>query len=75
MADEVRWIDLNLIGLPARGRQHNPDRVAELAQDMAKNGQLQGIVVTPKGNGFEVVAGRGRYLAAKQLNWKSSSAW
>ena len=49
MADEMRWIDIGQIDLPARGRQHNPDRIAELAEDMAKNGQLQDIVVTPKG--------------------------
>jgi len=71
MPDEIRWIELNLIDLPARGRQHDPERVAELARDMAKNGQLQDIIVAPKEGGrFEVVAGRGRYLAAQQLKWE-----
>jgi len=75
MADEIRWIELNLIDIPARGRGHDPDKVTELAQDMARNGQLQDIVVTPGGDGrFEVVAGRGRYLAAKQLNWEKVQA-
>jgi len=70
MVNEIRWIDLSLIDLPERGRQHDPQRIAELAGDMAKNGQLQDIVVAPKtDNRFEVVAGRGRYLAAQQLKW------
>ena len=70
MADEIRWLDISQIDLPTRGRQHNPDRIAELAGDMAKNGQLQDIIVMPKGDGrFDVVAGRGRYLAAKRLKW------
>jgi len=74
VSDEIKWIELNLIDMPARGRAHNPGRVAELARDMAKNGQLQDIVVTPKDGRFEVVAGRGRYLAAKQLNWDKVQA-
>lgn len=73
MTDEICWIDLQLIDLPARGRQHDPVKIAELARDMSKNGQLQDIIVTPKAEGrFELVAGRGRFLAAQMLKWEKA---
>src|SRR5262245_40291322 len=68
-AQETMWIEINLIDLPSSSRQHDQDRINTLAQDMAKNGQLQEIVVTPKGDRYEVVAGVGRLAAAKELQW------
>ncbi|MCB4791935.1 MAG: ParB/RepB/Spo0J family partition protein [Elusimicrobia bacterium] len=61
------------------GRYHDAGKVAELAQDMKTIGQLQDIVVCKKDPPshkategqvrYELIAGQGRLLAAKQLNW------
>ena len=70
MVTEYRWIDLSLIDLPAQVRRHSPEKVAELAQDMSRNGQLQDIIITPKSDGrYEIVAGNSRRMAAIELKW------
>jgi ParB/RepB/Spo0J family partition protein len=69
-ASDTRWIDISLIDIPTLARRHDPDRVASLADDMTINGQLQEIVVVPKGERFEVAAGVGRTAAARKLAWE-----
>jgi ParB/RepB/Spo0J family partition protein len=68
-APTTRWIDLSLIDIPKNARPHRPEDLESLAQDMAKEGQLQEIVVVAQGDRFEVVAGVGRTLAAQNLKW------
>jgi ParB family chromosome partitioning protein len=49
--------------------------IDELAENMKKIGLQQPIVVQPKGNGkYLILIGQRRFLAAKQLEWKSISA-
>jgi len=67
-------VDLNLIDLPADARTHDPAAISSLAQDMAKNRQLQEIILMPQDKRYEVVAGVGRVLAARQLGWKQIKA-
>ncbi len=63
-------IDLAQIDVPQDARPHDPDKLALLADDMQKQGQLQEIVVTPTtSDRFEVVAGVGRVQAARKLGW------
>jgi ParB/RepB/Spo0J family partition protein len=90
-AAETRYIEVSKIGIPQDARPHSPEDLASLAADMAKEGQLQEIVVVPVNSGpltgssngqtdpctlsidnclFMVVAGVGRVLAARQLNWE-----
>ncbi|MCB4790787.1 MAG: ParB N-terminal domain-containing protein [Elusimicrobia bacterium] len=70
MPEEIRLVDVGLIDLPKHVRQHDSGKVDELAQDMKEIGQLQDIVVAKKGEGrYELIAGQGRLLAAKRLNW------
>ena len=59
---------------PERLRSLKPEKVTELAESMAKLGQLQSIIVRPvgktgSGNGYWLIAGRHRLEAAKQLKW------
>ncbi len=47
------------------------NRLRELAKSMERCGLLQPIVVRPKGERFEVVAGERRFRAAKLLQWSA----
>ncbi|MCB4792592.1 MAG: ParB/RepB/Spo0J family partition protein [Elusimicrobia bacterium] len=70
MADEFTLLETRLLDIPGQMRLHGPEKLKELAESMEREGQLQNIVVTPKEGGrYEVVAGCGRLLAARQLNW------
>jgi ParB/RepB/Spo0J family partition protein len=44
---ETRWISLEQVVVPSDARAHDPESLKELAADMAAEGQLQEIVVTP----------------------------
>jgi len=68
------WIDLSLIDVPSQARAHSPDQLESLAQSMGKDKQLQNIIVVPKGDRYEVIAGIGRTLAAKRLGWEKVRA-
>jgi ParB/RepB/Spo0J family partition protein len=71
VAAQTIWLPLSHLDLPADARTHNPDKLTELADDIKRNGQLQEIVVTPLANGrFEIIAGAGRFQAARQLGWE-----
>lgn len=47
---------------PRTGR--DPDRFAQLVASVKADGVLQPLLVTPDGDGFRIVAGEGRWLAA-----------
>lgn len=70
---DTRWLDLALLDIPSDARQHTPEDLESLAQDMKLNGQLQEIIVTEQFPGssarYVVVAGAGRTLAARKLGW------
>src|SRR5688500_3748323 len=71
---ETAWIELAQIDLPANAREYQESELLSLVNNMSMHGQLQEIVVTPKNDGalpqrYEVVAGVGRTLAARQLGW------
>jgi ParB-like chromosome segregation protein Spo0J len=56
--------------LPERMRKLGPEKVEELAESIARQGQLQPIVVRPRGDdGYTLVAGRHRLEAVKRLKW------
>lgn len=50
---QTLWIDLSLIDIPSDAREHDPEKLKTLAQDMKEQGQLQEIVVTETGAGRE----------------------
>jgi ParB family chromosome partitioning protein len=56
---------------PNQPRKHfDPAAMASLITSFAENGQLQPILVRPKGpNTYELIAGERRYRAAKALDW------
>lgn len=52
---------------PDQPRRHfDAEALSELADSIKEHGLIQPIVVTPKGDDFEIVAGERRYRAAKQ---------
>ncbi|OGR88872.1 MAG: hypothetical protein A2992_09355 [Elusimicrobia bacterium RIFCSPLOWO2_01_FULL_59_12] len=77
MADtqsQTLWIDLSQIDIPSDAREHDPEKLKTLAQDMKEQGQLQEIVVVKIGDRFEVLAGAGRTQAARALGWEKIRA-
>jgi ParB family transcriptional regulator, chromosome partitioning protein len=72
---EVDSIQISNIMLPShRFRiQNNEEDIKKMANSIRKHGLLQPIVVRPKEDYFEVVAGCTRYLACKSLNWRKIS--
>lgn len=58
---------------PLRGNIE-PDALAELARSLSTQGQLQPILVKASANGFTIIAGHRRYLAARSLGWPTIEA-
>ena len=69
-AVETQWVLLSLIDVPSYARVHRRESLLSLAQNVSKNGQLQNIVVSQEGDRFELVIGKGRLEAARQLGWE-----
>jgi ParB family chromosome partitioning protein len=68
---QTLWMELQSVVIPQDARWHSDEDVDSTAQSLAKNGQLQEIVVCPLGDGrYEVRAGICRTLAAKKLGWE-----
>ncbi|CAN5415919.1 stage 0 sporulation protein Spo0J [soil metagenome] len=67
---ELRQIKLSQIVVdPDQPRkQFDSSLIAELSASIAEHGVLQPIVVTPNGDGYQIVAGERRYRAAKLAN-------
>jgi ParB/RepB/Spo0J family partition protein len=73
---ELRTIPLERVAdphLPARETM-DQDRLEDLKESFQQLGQLSPIVVIPRGEGFEVVAGHRRLLAARELRWPTIRA-
>jgi ParB family chromosome partitioning protein len=49
-------------------KQFDPASLEDLAASISEHGIVQPIVVTPKGDGYQIVAGERRYRAAKLIN-------
>ena len=69
---EIDNLNVSNIKLPPhRFRIQNDDEdIKKMANSIRRHGLLQPIVVRPKEDYFEVVAGCTRYLACKSLNWR-----
>jgi len=70
----VRHIALDRIKVGLRRRQINPERIADLADSMRDQGQLQPIIVFAHEGRYELIAGNRRLEAAHQLGWKAIRA-
>ncbi len=67
---ELRKIKISeIVADPDQPRSYFDDATLEdLAESIREHGILQPIVVTPKGGGYEIVAGERRFRAAKMAN-------
>lgn len=53
---------------PAQPRRYfDPDKQRQLVESVRRDGILQPLLVRPKGEGYELVAGERRYLAAQEV--------
>ena len=57
---------------PERERKIDPDKFEKIKASMARDGQLQPILVTTK---LELVAGKHRFKAAQELSWDKISCF
>lgn len=64
-------IKLDLIDRPdeAARLEISEGELSELAESIKEQGLLQPLVVTPRGDRFEIVAGDRRFLAVRSLGW------
>lgn len=62
----IKLEDLKLAYINVRHGKATPD-VSDIQPSIKKRGILQPLLVRPNGKGFEIVAGRRRYFAAKNL--------
>src|SRR5262249_14437490 len=53
-------------------RPRTPQEIEDLAQDMARNGQIEPVEVLPDGT---MISGNGRWEAAMKLGWKTIRCW
>jgi ParB family chromosome partitioning protein len=63
------WVAIQDIAVPADARVHSPEDVDSRAQSMAKEGQLQNILLSKEGDRLVLVYGHGRLESAKKLGW------
>ena len=66
--EELREIDIDLIqpGKEQPRTRFSEERLEELAQSIRNNGVIQPVLVRARGDGFELVAGERRWLAARR---------
>jgi len=62
----IKLEDLKLAYINVRHGKATPD-VSDIQPSIKKRGILQPLLVRPNGKGFEIVAGRRRYFAARNL--------
>lgn len=68
---EVETIDINNINLPPyRFRTVDDVDIERMSNSIKMHGLLQPVVVRPKDDCFEIVAGCTRFLACKSLHWR-----
>lgn len=65
-------INLDVIDRPEEGArlEISEGELAELAESIIEQGLLQPLVVSPRGERFEIVAGDRRFLAVVKLGWE-----
>jgi ParB family chromosome partitioning protein len=66
--EELREVDIDLIqpGKEQPRTRFSEERLEELAQSIRNNGVIQPVLVRARGDGFELVAGERRWLAARR---------
>lgn len=70
----IQDLPLAKISLGDRLRPVDPTQASSRAESMAEQGQLQAIMVRPEGDGYVVVVGGHRFVAAQQLGWETIRA-
>lgn len=71
---EIIQIDVDQIARHPANRHPTKEQIAERAESMQRDGQLEPIVVRPVKGGdrlYELISGETRWLAAIRLEWKS----
>jgi ParB/RepB/Spo0J family partition protein len=73
--DLVMRIPMSQIRAPAGALRLSADtnHIEELSASMKSLGLLHPIIVKKNGDGYEIIAGHRRYLAAQKLEWKNIS--
>lgn len=70
----TKMVPLDLIDIPPRLRPVDPSAVEMIAAGFEESGQKQSILLRPKGDRYELVAGAHRMGAARLIEWKDIRA-
>jgi len=75
-AGEIQHVPLaKIVRNPAQPRtQFDPSAIAELAASIRERGVLQPVLLRPAGDGYQLVAGERRFLAAREAGFSSIPA-
>src|ERR1700739_1791299 len=71
---EGTWVAIKDITVPEDARVHSPEDIDSRAESMAKEGQLQNILLSKEGDKLVLVYGHGRLLSAQKLGWEKIRA-
>ena len=70
----IQRLPIDRIVLPPQRHYFGRDRLEELAKFMLAYGLIEPIKVRPVDEGYELVKGTRRYLAAQLLGWRTIDA-
>jgi ParB-like chromosome segregation protein Spo0J len=72
--EEGSWFPISQIVVPEDARPHTPEDIDSRAASMAREGQLENILLSKEGDRLVLVYGHGRLESAKKLGWEKIRA-
>src|SRR5579859_7547243 len=69
VSEQGVWKPISQITIPQDVRQHTPADIESRAASMAREGQLENILLSREGDQLVLVYGNGRLESAKKLGW------
>jgi len=68
------WVEIAKITVPEDARKHTPEDIDSRAVSLAKEGQLENILLSQEGDKLVLVYGNGRLESAKKAGWEKIRA-
>jgi len=73
-SQEGVWVEISRITVPEDARKHTPVDIDSRAISLAKDGQLENILLSKEGDQLVLVYGNGRLESAKKAGWEKIRA-
>src|SRR5713101_7806550 len=74
MSQEGTWVVITGVTVPEDARKHTPEDIDSRAASMAREGQLENILLSKEGDQLVLVYGNGRLESAKKAGWEKIRA-